>query len=149
MNQDFRHHYNNERPNQAPTCQNQPPRHAFPVPPILPPLPDTVDPDRWLNHYDGRLFKRRVNANGSVQLDKDRYYIRPDLHKQWVWLQIDAPNRQLHVLLDGKIIKTIPIKGLLDQPLPFNTYLKLIKQQAVSQWRLYLQSARRYVQIVT
>lgn len=37
--------YNHERPNQARACGNQPPYVAFPRLPILPSLPDTVDPD--------------------------------------------------------------------------------------------------------
>lgn len=35
----YQNHYNRERPNQAITCDNQPPRLAFPELPTLPPLP--------------------------------------------------------------------------------------------------------------
>jgi hypothetical protein len=44
----FLAHYNQERPNQARSCGNQPPRVAFPAFPTLPAVPQTVDPDRWL-----------------------------------------------------------------------------------------------------
>lgn len=40
--------YNWERPNQAITCNNQPPRIAFPDLPHRPPLPTRLDPDAWL-----------------------------------------------------------------------------------------------------
>lgn len=148
MNLDFHHHYNYERPNQALSCGNQPPRRAFPNLPTLPSLPDTVDPDRWLDDYDGQLFKRRVAANGTVRLDKHRYYIRRELRGRYVLLQIDAPNHQLQVLLNNEVIKTIPLKGLYQQPLPWPDYLRLIRAEAVSQWRRYLQRAKRYVRFV-
>jgi hypothetical protein len=148
MNLNFHHHYNYERPNQALSCGNQPPRRAFPNLPTLPSLPDTVDPDRWLDDYDGQLFKRRVAANGTVRLDKHRYYIRRELRGRYVLLQIDAPNRQLQVLLNHEVIKTIPLKGLYQQPLPWPDYLRLIRAEAVSQWRRYLQRAKRYVRFV-
>jgi len=44
-------HYNQERPNLGRSCQNQPPRVAFPTLPVLPPLPEKVDPDRWLGKH--------------------------------------------------------------------------------------------------
>jgi transposase InsO family protein len=148
MNLDFRQHYNYERPNQALTCGNQPPRLAFANLPSLPPLPDIVDPDCWLEAIDGQIFKRRVDANGTVKVDKHRYYIQRGLKKRTVLLQIDAPNRQFQVLLGQQVIKTIPIKGLHDGPMPFERYLQLIKAEAVSEWRRYLQRAKRYVRLV-
>lgn len=54
LNPQFREHYNQERPNQAITCHNQPPRLAFPNLPELPRLPDYVDPDGWLHAIDGK-----------------------------------------------------------------------------------------------
>jgi transposase InsO family protein len=148
MNQDFRYHYNYQRPNQALTCGNQPPRRAFPDLPPLPPLPKLVDPSRWLDYLHGQTFKRRIDAAGTIRLGKDRYYISRERHKRTVLLQIDAPQRQLHVLVDGEVIKTMPLKGLTQQPLPFDDYVRLIQAEAVSQWRHYLHTARRYVRFV-
>lgn len=148
MNLDFRHHYNYQRPNQALTCGNQPPRRAFADLPPLPPLPDNVDPDSWLDFIDGQVFKRRVDAAGTIRLDKHRYYIRRDLRGRYVLLQIDAPNRQVLVLLNNELIKTMPLKGLHHQPLPFADYLNLIQTEAISQWRRYLHTAKRYVRFV-
>src|SRR6266851_10515027 len=44
----FLTHYNDQRPNQARSCGNQPPRVACPAFPTLPAVPQTVDPDHWL-----------------------------------------------------------------------------------------------------
>jgi hypothetical protein len=149
MNHDYRHHYNYQRPNQARSCGNQPPRQAVPDLPPLPPVPEIVDPTRWLEALHGQTFKRRVDAAGTIRLDKHRYYISRDRHKQTVLLQIDASQRQVNVLVEGEVIKTLPLKGLTQQPLPFDDYVRLIQAEAVSQWRLYLQTARRYVRLVT
>jgi hypothetical protein len=72
VTQDFKWHYNHERPNQALSCGNQPPYVAFPSLPKLSPLPDQVDPDRWLRAVHRKRFKRRVKANGSIQVDKQK-----------------------------------------------------------------------------
>jgi hypothetical protein len=52
----YQNHYNRERPNQALTCNNQPPRMAFPELPPLPSLPEHVDPDHWLQKVHGQVF---------------------------------------------------------------------------------------------
>jgi hypothetical protein len=148
MNLDFRQHYNYERPNQALTCGNQPPRLAFAALPDLPSLPERVNPDRWVEAIDEQVFKRRVAANGTVKLDKHGYYIRRDLKGRTVLLQIDAPQRQLHVLLGDKPLKTIPLKGLHHQLLSFEQYLTLIRTEAISEWRRYLQRTKRYIRFV-
>ena len=53
VNRHYVHFYNFERPNQAVTCGNQPPRRKFPEKPGLPPVPDNrrsgplvIDPER-------------------------------------------------------------------------------------------------------
>jgi hypothetical protein len=111
-------------------------------------LPQQVDPNRWLDSLDGTLFKRRVDAAGTLHLDKHRYYIGRNRHKQTVVLQIDAPQRQVNARVDGQMIKTFPLKDL-DQPLmSFEAYLTLIRAEAVSQRRQYVAKARRYVRLV-
>jgi hypothetical protein len=149
MNQTYQYHYNYQRPNQALSCGNQPPRHAFPDLPALPPLPPVVDPARWLEALHEQTFKRRVDAAGTIRLDKDRYYIGRERHKQTVLLKIEAPQRQINVLVEGEVIKTMPLKGLTQQPMPFDDYVNLIQTEAISQWRHYVQKARRYVRLVT
>ena len=145
MNLDVKHHYNFERPNQAKSCGNQPPRLAFPSLPTLPAVPDTIDPDCWLDTIQGQLFKRRVNASGTVQVDKHKYYMGRAHHGRLVVLQVDAVNREFVVELNNEVIKTIPIKGLYQGQLSFTDYLKFICEQAISNWRLYQRKQRRYL----
>jgi len=148
MNLDEKYYYNYHRPNQARSCGNQPPRLAFPSLPALPPVPEMVDPDRWLQTIDGELVTRRVNAAGTVQVDKYKYYIGRAYHGRTVVLQVDATNQQFNVELAKKPLKTIPIKGLEHRQMPFDEYLEFICKQAVSAWRLYLRKRRRYLPLV-
>jgi transposase InsO family protein len=138
----FKWHYNNERPNQAVTCRNTPPCQAHPVLPFLAHLPAHVDPDRWLRVIDRQRFKRRVRHNGSVQIDKHRYYVGQRFAGRYVNLQIDAVRQLFVVYVDGKPCKEIPIKGLYGEPLAFQVYLALICQEAISEWRLHLREYR-------
>lgn len=66
----FQIHYNHERPNQALTCSNRPPRQAFPSLPTLPAVPAQIDPDAWLTHWNGKHFQRKVDASGSIRLER-------------------------------------------------------------------------------
>ncbi len=145
MNRDFRYHFNYQRPNQARSCGNLPPRVAFADLPTLPPLPDVIDPDRWLEAVEGQLFKRRVDAAGTIRLDKHRYYIGRALKGRRVVVQIDAPNKQAQVLLDQAVIKSLPLKGLQHGLMPLSDYLALIQAEAISQWRHYLRTHPRYL----
>jgi hypothetical protein len=135
INPRYAKHYNFERPNQAITCQNQPPRVAFPQLPELPSLPEQVDPDSWLLKIHGQHYKRRINSNGQVQIGKQRYYIRKNLAGRYVVLRVDAHKHQFEVLMDQEIIKQLPMKGLQNQELPFQKYLELISQEALSEWK--------------
>jgi transposase InsO family protein len=63
--QTYQHHYNHERPHQGRACQNQPPRVVFPDVQPSGCLPSIVDPDRWLLAASQRVYRRRVNKNGS------------------------------------------------------------------------------------
>ncbi len=134
----FKDHYNTERPNQARSCGNQPPLSAHPESPRLPPLPDRIDPDHWLQKVHRQRFTRRVQSNGSIQVDKHRYYIGRHWKGNYVSLQVDAAQQQLVVLLKGQTIKSLPIKGLYHQVLDFQDYLRLICQEAVSEWQRWL-----------
>lgn len=145
MNLDIRFHYNFQRPNQARSCGNQPPRLAFDHLPHLPALPEMIDPDRWLHTLSDRLFKRRVNQAGSIKVDKHSYYIGRAHHGRYVVLKVDPLNHLFLVEWAGTLIKSIPIKGLQNQLMPFAQYLDFICQQAVSNWRLYLSKQPRYL----
>ena len=122
--------YNHARPNQSKACRNQPPYSAFTTLPRLPHLPATVDPDQWLRSYHKRLYKRRVDHAGRVQIDKHRYYIQRELAGHYLTCQLDAERRVFVVFAGGKAIKTLPIKGLCDQPMEFGDYLEMMMKEA-------------------
>ena len=94
---------------------------------------------------EGVLFTRRVNASGSVQVDKVKYYIGRAYRGRSVVLQVDAANKQFKVELAEQPLKSIPIKGLEHGLMSFDHYLQFICNQAVSAWRLYLRKNPRYL----
>ena len=89
-----------------------PPRVAFPALPTLPPVPALVDTDRWLQHYDGQRFMRKVKANGHVLVADAPYYVKAALARQHVVLRVDAALRQFVVEANGREIQRLLIKGL-------------------------------------
>lgn len=135
MLKDYRFKYNSDRPHQGRACGNQPPYQAFPKLPRLPRLPDTIDPDHWLRALHGRHFTRRVQANGSVKLDKRSYYVGTRFKKQQVVLRVDAERRELTIMHKQQVLKSLPIKGLYDEILDFEDYLKFICEEARTEWR--------------
>jgi hypothetical protein len=131
----YRQHYNQERPHQGRSCQNQPPRIAFPSLPVLPPLPEQVDPDRWLERLHGQAFARRINSHGFVEVNHEPYYIKQALAGQSVVLMVNAPEQLFEIRQESHLLKQLPIKGLYGQALPFERYVTLIKQEARSEQR--------------
>jgi hypothetical protein len=135
VNQAYAYHYNYERPSQAITCQNQPPRVAFPYSLDLPRLPALVDPDAWVSKLHGRCYTRRINSNGQVQIGKQSYYINKKLSGRYVVLRIDGQKRHFVVEHKRQALKYLPIKGLFNQKMPFHDYLNVIREEARSEWR--------------
>lgn len=130
VTENYSWHYNHERPNQAVSCGNRPPYVAYPALPKLPPLPEVVDPDRWLEAIHGRRILRSVRANGTVEVNRERYYIKQALRGQQVILVVDAYQHDFAVYLNRQRLKRMPIKGLHHRILPFNDYLALICKEA-------------------
>jgi len=128
----FPHYYNHTRPHQGQACQNQTPDEAFPALPELPSIPETVDPDQWLHHIHGRVYRRRVTSNGTIMVDKHVYYIGQDYAKQQVTVHVDAYNQQFFVLGDGDVLKTLDISGLHRHSMDFQSYLVVMKAEARS-----------------
>ena len=83
-------HYNSERPNQARSCGNHPPRVAYPVFPTLPTVPQTVDPDGWLLHLQQRAFARTIRVDGKITINHHDYYVGRGLVGQRVtcWVKV-------------------------------------------------------------
>ena len=123
-------HYNVQRPNQALSCGNQAPRTAFPHLPALPALPELVDPDAWLDAFDGVHLERKVDRRGTVSLDLKRYYVSVHLAGQHVVLHLDAKARCVQVLHEQQLIKSLPIKGLVGHLLSFEQFLAHMALQA-------------------
>ena len=108
----YREHYNHQRPNQALSCGNRPPRVAFPALPARPSVPLLVDPDAWLETIDGRAYVRRVQENGCVVVGDAIYYVGRDRGGQEVAFIIDARAREFVVVQAGQELKCLAIKGL-------------------------------------
>ncbi len=126
----FQQHYNDERPHQGLACGNQPPRVAFPVLPSRPPVPLTVDPDRWIAALHGQRYVRKVQPDSSVTVGAGRYYITQALKGQHVTLQIDATDRTLVVEHNEREVKRVPIQGTGRGRIPFAQFVELLCAEA-------------------
>jgi transposase InsO family protein len=142
----FVQHYNQERPNQALSCGNQPPRVVFADLPHLPKVPQLIDPDAWLHHVDGQHFIRKVRANGSILLDDVSSSVKEALAGQDLDVCVDAAPRELVVWSQSQPIKRLALKGLQKTLMPFEQFVTLMAQQARSQQRR-LERARWHAQM--
>ncbi len=84
LTETFLAHYNSERPNQARSCGNQPPRVACEQFPTLPTVPQTVDPDRWLVQVNKQAFARTIRSGGDLTINRQDYYVSRRLAGQRV-----------------------------------------------------------------
>ena len=114
----------------------------------MPALPTTVDPDAWLTYTRGRVYRRRINSKGTFQLGRQQYYVGTEYSGQLVAVTVRPVRKLLDVLLGQTVIKTLAIKGLYQQRLPLAEYIDHICQEAESEYRQYLASQVRYVQVV-
>jgi len=140
----FVQHYNYERPHQGLSCDNRPPRTAFPILPELPPVLDLFNPDRWLQLSDGLAVVRTVDRHGTVNIDLKDYYVGQALAGQRVALHLSAKTRSWLVVAGSTILKTIPLKGLYQAALPFEQFVALMMQQARAEQRLRTSQERRF-----
>ncbi len=139
-------HSNSQRPNQARSCGNQPPRIACPDYPTLPPVPEYVDPDCWLQRLQTHAFVRKVQADGNVTINHESYYVKQELARQQVMLFVNIASQQFDIWHAGSCLKQVPIKGLHGSRLPFEEYVKVMAQEARSEYRRYLQTHPRLSQ---
>jgi hypothetical protein len=101
--------------------------------PILPFPPDEVQPNAWLQAQHGRVFRRRIRANGTIQVDKHVYYVDKKQAKRSVLVYLDATKRYLRVMSDGvALAKPLPLKDLHDERMPLFDYLRVLQQEAMS-----------------
>lgn len=129
----FPHYHNAQRIHMGRACGGRTPDEAFPRLPVLPQLPEVVQANDWLKAQHGRVFRRRIRANGTIQVDKHIYYVNHKLAKRLVLVHLDAVKRCLYITLDGKpLVKALPLKGLHAEQLAMQDYLKLLQQEAMS-----------------
>ena len=126
----YRHFYNHERANQSSACANHPPFEAFPELPSLPHLPEQVNPDAWLTHYHGRVFKRRVGQNGAISVGNHDYYVNYALKGEKVGVLLDSPAHQFVVLHKGTVVRRLDMRGRVGHEMPFSHYLTLMLAEA-------------------
>ncbi len=126
----YRQFYNQQRANQSLACGNRPPYEAFPNLPMLPPLPEKVDPDAWLSYYDRQIFKRRVGQNGIISVGNHDYYVGYTYAGQSVGVFLDAERHAFNILHKGTVVRQFEIQGLLGRILPFDDYLGHMLAQA-------------------
>lgn len=139
----YKQHYNFERPNQALSCGNCPPAYAFRQLPTRPRPPEVIDTDGWLRAIDGRCYKRRVNPQGSIKVNRQSYYVGRDFAGRYGVVRVDAHAKALQIEIQNRPIKTKTIKGLHNLFLDFQGYLGLMRYEAISEWRLTQATLRR------
>lgn len=144
VTQTFVQHYNFQRPHQGLSCNNLPPRTAFPKLAQLSALPTHVDPDGWLSQLDGWHVVRKVDRHGMLSVDLKRYYVSSQLVGHHVDVRVDAQDRCLQVFSDQRLVKSLPLKGLVGRLLPYESFLSHMLHQARALARLRSLQERKY-----
>jgi transposase InsO family protein len=129
----FPDYHNRQRIHQGRACGGRTPDEAFPHLPVLPALPEMVQPNAWLDVYHGRVFRRRIRANGTIQIDKHTYYVDYRRAKQNVLVHLDAERRCLWVSWEGvKLPKKLRLKGMQPEQMALQAYLRVLQDEARS-----------------
>lgn len=129
----FPDYHNRQRKHYGRACQGKTPDDAFPNLPRLPDLPQQVAPNHWLKVEHGRVFRRRIRANGTIQVDKHTYYVDRKLAKRPILVHLDGHNRCLRVTVDGKLLpKALPLQETHPDQMDLQDYLPLLQREAMS-----------------
>ncbi len=132
----YKTHYNYERPHQGKSCNNRPPREAFPDLPVLPTVPAIVKADKWLERCVGWRFVRKVDKKGSFKLDRFHYYLSKELAGKYVSLELDPASGEIMVRQEQTLVRRLKLKGLMREALRFEEYVRQIVREARSERRL-------------
>jgi hypothetical protein len=97
----------------------------------------------FLDAIHGRGFSRKVGSDGIVDVDDEHYYLQQSLAGQRVVLLVSAPDRTFEVWLAGRLIKSLPIKGLVGQEMTWQKYVAFMTEQARSEERRLLDKQHR------
>jgi hypothetical protein len=116
---------------------------AYPAFPRLPAVPQIVDPDRWLVQVNKRAFARTIRAKGDLTINCQDYYVSRTLAGQRVTCWVNAAEKHFEIWQPGKLIKSIPIKGLYGKTMPFGEYVELMKREARSEYPTGCATRRR------
>jgi hypothetical protein len=82
-----------------------------------------------------------------VDVDDEYYYIKQALTGKPVVLFVNATEKVFDVWLEGGLIKSLPIKGLVGREMVWEEYVALMKEQARSEERRLLAKQRRVRQL--
>jgi len=123
-------YHNLLRPHQGAACQNRIPDEAFPNLPALPHLPARVRPDAWLQVEDKRVYRRRVTANGTIQVDRHSYYVGQAWAGTRVLVHLDAQHALFRITHNDETVKQCDIKGLPPSEMNLFDYAEVLKAEA-------------------
>ena len=123
----FVRYHNAERPHQGQACQNRIPDEVFPSLPPCRVIPDRVRADTGIH---GRLYRRRVNSNGAIQIDRHSYYVGEAWAHREVVAQVDANKEVFQIRADTTEVKTLAMKGLVTGEMDLARYVDLMKSEA-------------------
>jgi len=93
-----------------------------------------------------QAFARTIRANGKLTINREDYYVSRSLAGQRVTCWVNAAQKQVDIWQPAGCIKSIPIKGLHGQLMPFEEYVALMKREARSEYRQYLHTHPRLTQ---
>ena len=75
----------------------------FPHPAHLSPVPQAIDPDRWLLALPGKTYKRRLDRNGCFPLGNQTYYVQKKLHGHYAIVWVNGQRRELAIIADRQL----------------------------------------------
>jgi hypothetical protein len=76
-----------------------------------------------------------VQADGNVTINHEPYYVKRELARQQVMLCVNVATKQFDIWYAGGCLKQVPIKGLHGSRLPFQEDVKVMAQEARSEYR--------------
>lgn len=95
---------------------------------------------------NGQAFARTIRANGTLTISRENYYVSRGLAGQRVTCWVNATEKCFDICQPAQRLKSIPIKGLHAKTMPFQDYVRLMKQEARSEYQQYLRTHPRLTQ---
>jgi hypothetical protein len=95
---------------------------------------------------DKRAFARTIRAGGDLTINHQDYYVSRSLAGQRVTCWVNAAEKCFDIWKPEGFFKSVPIKGLHGQSMPFQEYVALMKLEARSEYQQYLRTHPRLTQ---